>query len=168
MDTIKIAWVTADKDKLKRLWKECSLSHDKNWHFFFEGPEMFIRVSDRLKDIVAWLEANEIPIIDIFSYEENIPIAKKYIEHFLPIFHHFSELAMKSDVGEVADLCDRVFHCFLNVMRSGEAIADCVGLFGHSRNPTSSASAFWESMMLCRDAIERSWFIGYFQGKGER
>ena len=134
---------------LYQLWKD-HLYKDDQWHFFWEGEYTALRISeDSALPVIHFLSANDIKFIDQGPWIDNIKITQKYQKEFAPIFHSFSELAMKnvnSKDDEIDQLIDRVIHCFMNNLMT--------------KTRTEKEGIFWEPLLIAKSAIFRSITIG--------
>jgi hypothetical protein len=165
MKEFHIAWDSRQLTSLKNLYNEV-LKIDHKWHFFYEGPVLFLRVSKgNAPYIEKWLQERKVQFTLKGNYEENIPTSKKYLEEFIQLFHLFSVLAMKIEDGDLHHVAERVFHCFLNTMRRPEEIKKLEPFAAFA-----SPADLWEPMMLAYHALERSRTIGFILGlmEGEK
>jgi hypothetical protein len=145
---------------LKDLWLSV-LRNDKEWHFFYEGLVIYLRVPDHLESqVLDFLKAQKCKVVDRKPYVENIKTSVKYLKQFVPLFHYYSELAMVIDPKDLDDVFDRVYHTFLNMTRS-EGQIDRLEPFCFNRH---EAIKLWESMVLSKAAAARAYTIGYYTG----
>lgn len=142
--------------KLMELYDEI-LNVDDWWHFFREGRESLIRVTeDYAPDTVKFLLDHDVQFEMDGEWVDNIEVTKKYQSEFLYMFHAFSvisvkhwqhmfgsEESMNNGYSELLDLYDRVSHCFLNNVRHPFHI-NRLWPFVDNEN---TAYGFWESMM---------------------
>lgn len=146
-----------DLDKIKHIYIHY-LQHDPLWHFFYEGNAVFIRVSEgQLADIIPSVlgELSDQFRITVSEYNENIEIAQKYLDQFLAIFHAYSVIAVTSSDADFWPVVDRVFHCFLNVMRTPARVNTI-----HSFVQPNSAALVWEPMVAHFWAMTKGYGIG--------
>ena len=144
-------------DILHRLWKR-HLRKDDKWHFFWEGHYTLIRCQSLfVPKVVAFLRYHRIDTVNQGPWVDNIEITKKYQDEFQQMFHAFSEIAMKcvnADNQILAELVDRVFHCFLNNMVTNER--------------RDGDYVYWEPKLVMNCAIQRATTIGQLIERGRR
>lgn len=126
---------------------------DPQWHFFWEGPYTVFRVSEyKVPEVCDFF--NNLKFHDkAIEYKvegewiDNVLITKHFQEHFGPIFHEFSELALKivDDRTEVMDaVLERINHCFLNNLATPERMSNIL----------------WESEAIMNVGIRRAFTVG--------
>jgi len=121
---VESSWSHEKKlDLIKRL-VGLALRKDKSWHFFYEYSLIVIRFDSNFEDLIERhmkLVAEEFTEDTYINYsfgdyEENIDATKKYLGHFITIFHGFSTLAINIDhEKDYSAVTDRVLHCWLNM-----------------------------------------------------
>ena len=150
-------------DYMRKIYSNVLLD-DPVWHFFWEGRDTYIRCQPERAAAVGAMLNTYCFKHHIKEYEENISIAKKYIEEFIPLFHNFSVLAMKvrDDGQEFMQIMDRLVHCPLNVFRTDGRVSS-LGEFANGE-----ADKYWESMVLSLLAAQRAFVIGYISRNFER
>lgn len=139
------------------------LKHDPEWHFFYEGPETFLRVSPEFVDqVTTFLSDQGFEIINNGKWEEPWKITQKHQFLFQKLFHIYSELAMHlpydphKDDEEFYRCLDRVCHCFLNNCMTKARYKETVGTDGN----LSGIYFGFEAIALCKIATFRSYTIG--------
>lgn len=90
------------------------LVDDKVWHFFYEDFYMLLRLERRNEGVEGCLRKKGIKF-DFVKYEDPHSMVRKYQEVFIPIFHGYAMLAMRSKKKEVYEVAERVVHCYANI-----------------------------------------------------
>lgn len=147
---LKKFW-SKDVETLKELYQEI-LKNDPYWHFFWEGPDTYLRISPEFeRPVIDFLENKEVKIDPVTDWEENIPITRAYQQIFQEMFHLFSVLSMEMGDDEFWYILERVTRCFLNNARTPERAENLIG------SPKSSLDKhLWEPLCLNRIACERA------------
>jgi hypothetical protein len=151
------------------------LNSDDWWHFFREGIETLVRVSEEnAADVTKWFVDQDIKVEIKGEWEDNIDITAKNQTAFMYMFHAFSVLAMdlywkmsgipddiiSGGYRDVIKLYDRVSHCFLNNVRHPIFIDKLRPFTGYPES--YSAEILWEAMMAARMGADRVWTISKF------
>jgi hypothetical protein len=100
------------------------LTSDDMWHFFWEGNDTFIRVTQRADNdmVKRYLMDNMIRFeISRNTWEDPVKVTREYQEAFAHIFHGFSVIAMKlfrkekqTRFDDIVLISERMLHCFSN------------------------------------------------------
>ncbi len=158
----------ADALELMREVYKTVLSNDHRWHFFWEGDYTVIRCDSFYANTVD----NYFSTFDDFTvvwkqggYDENIPVTKKYLEAYVPIFHGYSVLAMEMDNDDFIEILERNNHCFLNMVTREELI-ERYAVPG-DRFETHKGMG-WEAIVLSHVANLRMYTCGWLYGLFER
>lgn len=148
-------------DLLREMYAQI-FSGDRNWHYFWEGPHVSLRVPETLlNDVHDFLGKAEVEYQVEGKYEDNIKITAKHQAQFERLFNVYSTLSFEMDEKDFWDVLDRVCHCFLNNARTMLADEDpdfhqWVGRMGPD---------IWEAMCLSKTAAERSLINGWMRGQ---
>ena len=143
------------------------LCEDEQWHFFFEYNKLVVRfVAKHLKrfEKVVKGELQDMPEASYYftKYDENIKITKKYIEHFVPIFHHFAIMSLKFKPEEdLQGITDRIFHCWLNMAMPSN------GFDAYLKSiPDSDKVVLGEALVGAHMTVMRAFTVGWFGAGG--
>lgn len=131
-----------------RALKKSVFAKDKYWHFFWEGDYTIVRCpSRRGPEVVRWFKNRGITCACEGWYIDNIAITHKYQTEFAPMFHAFSELALKIEAKDLVHVLERVNHCFLNM---------ACAVFEEERKD----NLLWESKNIAEVALWRAVGVG--------
>ena len=152
------------------------LHNDSMWHFFWEGDYTVIRCQFQYLSVVKQLlegwnktldEHSKLEIVEKqLGYQENIPVTKKYIEAYVPIFHGYSVLAMEMDNEDFIEILERNNHCFLNMVTRYDLVEQ-YRIPGDKYDTHDGMG--WEAIVLSHVANLRmytcGWLYGLIEGK---
>ena len=91
------------------------LLKDDKWHFFYEGDFSIIRCQRKYKTkLEKYLNEYKIEYDFKGKWLDDHYMVVKYMEHFEPMFHAFSMLAIEMPEYDLMPVADRVVHPFFN------------------------------------------------------
>jgi len=139
------------------------LHKDPQWHFFFEGDYSLIRCQNRfIKPVLENLEACRLKFTEPKPWIDNSDIVRMYQTEFIPMFHCFSEIAVKialdkvnNNRNHIVEITDRIQHCFLNHMYYNAR--EWSGMSDHN-------DTIYEAFIMAQLVIDRSHYIGQCNG----
>jgi hypothetical protein len=132
---------------------ELVFKDDPNWHFFWEGWYNIIRFSKVFRDEVKeYLDENEIEYVEEGFWVDGQRMTRLYQDLYKPMFHSFSELAIRDKGENIRENLDRVIHCFLNHQ------------FFVVRDIRESQGGAWEPNLIGENLINRSFYLGECNG----
>ena len=98
---------------IKTLYKKF-LKNDKNWHFFYEGDYMLLRLEKWNSKLDSYLKKKK--IVEGYSdWVDANDLVRKYQSIFKELFHCYSVLSMMVKEKDFMMALDRVIHCFCNM-----------------------------------------------------
>lgn len=134
------------------------LYKDPNWHFFWEDEYSIIRCSQEFEEkVTKFFKEFDIQYKFNGQWSDGSEMVRKYNKIFQPMFHCFSELAIKMDEPDLFDVADRVTHCFFN--HAYYMAKDHREPFKH---PYIIDPMMWEAEMMARLTIYRAHYIGKY------
>ena len=140
------------KALLKELYDKI-LYKDKRWHFFVEGEFNHLRVSPEYEDdVINFLFLKMIDYKDVQPWEDASPIVRAHKEEFEQLFHAYSLLGLDDLDEGIANVADRVIHCFFNMQ------------YFNMKEIRKNYGGKAESVLIAHNLIARSYYQGNIDG----
>lgn len=98
---------------IKSIYKKF-LIFDSDWHFFYEGDYMLLRLKERNPKIENYLKRRKVKF-NVRLWEDANRTVRSRQSAFRVLFHEFSVLCMVCKGKEFDSVAERIFHCFLNM-----------------------------------------------------